>query len=70
MTIIFSLTAVAIVAWGFIPAIRALTDMCWPDEQRIVQEEWAETQKELDAAHEQVRTSMNAVRARLGLHRF
>jgi hypothetical protein len=69
MTAIVVIAALALVAWGFIPAIKALIDVCWPDEQRIVYEEWAEVQAELDRIDEMViRPSMNRVRADLGLH--
>ena len=70
MNIVFALIAVAVVAWGFLPAIRALTDMCWPDEQRLVAEAWADAQVEIDRAEYAVKVSRDQVRARLGLHRF
>jgi hypothetical protein len=71
MTVIVVIAALALVAWGFVPAIKALTDACWPDEQRLAYEEWTEVQAELDRIDQTViQHSMNCVRANLGLHVF
>jgi len=71
MTVLVVVAALALVAWGYLPAIKALTDICWPDEQRVADEEWIEVQQELDRINETViKQSMNRVRADLGLHTF